>query len=286
MVPEISKYGGHVIQSSLSNEQETALQEALDRRGARRSAETGSPGSATPPCSSSSAASRLLTDPVLRAARRAPAPPRRRAGAAPPARRRAGLAPALRPPRPALAARCSARRPPVVAPRGAGGCLRRRGFAASRGRAGRRVDVGGVRGRARRRPSTTAPPAARRARPTPLGFVVERRAARLLRRRHRPVRRAWPTMAPVDVALLPGRGLGPDARARPPRPRARRAGAPRCCARAWPCRSTGARCIRVGLAPAPRRPRASRRTRSRRRWRSSRPRSRCACSRPGDSLEL
>jgi uncharacterized membrane protein len=34
VVPEISKYGGHVIQSSLSNEQEAALQEALDRRGA------------------------------------------------------------------------------------------------------------------------------------------------------------------------------------------------------------------------------------------------------------
>jgi uncharacterized membrane protein len=34
VVPEISKFGGHVIQSSLSNEQETALQEALDRRGA------------------------------------------------------------------------------------------------------------------------------------------------------------------------------------------------------------------------------------------------------------
>jgi uncharacterized membrane protein len=34
VVPEIAKYGGHVIQSSLSNEQETALQEALDRRGA------------------------------------------------------------------------------------------------------------------------------------------------------------------------------------------------------------------------------------------------------------
>ncbi len=34
VVPEISKYGGHVIQSSLSNEQETALQEALDSRGA------------------------------------------------------------------------------------------------------------------------------------------------------------------------------------------------------------------------------------------------------------
>jgi uncharacterized membrane protein len=34
VVPEISKYGGHVIQSSLSNEQESALQEALDRRGA------------------------------------------------------------------------------------------------------------------------------------------------------------------------------------------------------------------------------------------------------------
>jgi uncharacterized membrane protein len=33
VVPEVSKYGGHVIQSSLSNEQETALQEALDRRG-------------------------------------------------------------------------------------------------------------------------------------------------------------------------------------------------------------------------------------------------------------
>ena len=34
VVPEISKYGGHVIQSSLSDEQETALQAALDRRGA------------------------------------------------------------------------------------------------------------------------------------------------------------------------------------------------------------------------------------------------------------
>jgi uncharacterized membrane protein len=34
VVPEISKFGGHVIQSSLSNEQENALQEALDRRGA------------------------------------------------------------------------------------------------------------------------------------------------------------------------------------------------------------------------------------------------------------
>jgi uncharacterized membrane protein len=33
VVPEISKFGGHVIQSSLSNEQETALQEALDHRG-------------------------------------------------------------------------------------------------------------------------------------------------------------------------------------------------------------------------------------------------------------
>jgi uncharacterized membrane protein len=34
VVPEISKFGGHVIQSSLSNEQEGALQEALDKRGA------------------------------------------------------------------------------------------------------------------------------------------------------------------------------------------------------------------------------------------------------------
>ncbi len=33
VVPEISKYGGHVIQSSLSTEQENALQDALDRRG-------------------------------------------------------------------------------------------------------------------------------------------------------------------------------------------------------------------------------------------------------------
>jgi uncharacterized membrane protein len=30
VVPEVSKFGGHVLQSSLSNEQETALQEALD----------------------------------------------------------------------------------------------------------------------------------------------------------------------------------------------------------------------------------------------------------------
>ena len=34
VVPEVAKYGGQVIQSSLSNEQETALQEALDKRGA------------------------------------------------------------------------------------------------------------------------------------------------------------------------------------------------------------------------------------------------------------
>ena len=34
VVPEISRFGGHVIQSSLSTEQETALQEALDKRGA------------------------------------------------------------------------------------------------------------------------------------------------------------------------------------------------------------------------------------------------------------
>lgn len=34
VVPEVAKFGGHVIQSSLSNEQEAALQEALDRRGA------------------------------------------------------------------------------------------------------------------------------------------------------------------------------------------------------------------------------------------------------------
>jgi uncharacterized membrane protein len=35
VVPAISQYGGHVLQSSLSNEQETALQEALDKRGAQ-----------------------------------------------------------------------------------------------------------------------------------------------------------------------------------------------------------------------------------------------------------
>ena len=34
VVPEISRYGGHVIQSSLSNEQEAALQEALDKGAA------------------------------------------------------------------------------------------------------------------------------------------------------------------------------------------------------------------------------------------------------------
>jgi uncharacterized membrane protein len=34
VVPEVAKFGGHVIQSSLSNEQEAALQEALDKRGA------------------------------------------------------------------------------------------------------------------------------------------------------------------------------------------------------------------------------------------------------------
>ena len=34
VVPEISTSGGHLIQSSLSNEQEAALQDALDKRGA------------------------------------------------------------------------------------------------------------------------------------------------------------------------------------------------------------------------------------------------------------
>jgi uncharacterized membrane protein len=34
VVPEVSQYGGHVIQSSLSNEQEAQLQQALDARGA------------------------------------------------------------------------------------------------------------------------------------------------------------------------------------------------------------------------------------------------------------
>jgi uncharacterized membrane protein len=34
VVPEIARYGGHVIQSSLSTEQETALQDALTTRGA------------------------------------------------------------------------------------------------------------------------------------------------------------------------------------------------------------------------------------------------------------
>jgi len=34
VVPEISRHGGRLIQSSLSNDQEEALQEALDNRGA------------------------------------------------------------------------------------------------------------------------------------------------------------------------------------------------------------------------------------------------------------
>jgi uncharacterized membrane protein len=34
VVPEVSKYGGQVIQSSLSDEQQQALQQALDTRGA------------------------------------------------------------------------------------------------------------------------------------------------------------------------------------------------------------------------------------------------------------
>jgi uncharacterized membrane protein len=34
VVPEVAQYGGTVIQSSLSNEQEAALQDALDRKGA------------------------------------------------------------------------------------------------------------------------------------------------------------------------------------------------------------------------------------------------------------
>ena len=31
VVPEVSKFGGHVIQTSLSNEQEEQLQDALDK---------------------------------------------------------------------------------------------------------------------------------------------------------------------------------------------------------------------------------------------------------------
>jgi uncharacterized membrane protein len=38
VVPEVSKYGGTVIQSSLSNEQEAQLQQALDARGVAASA--------------------------------------------------------------------------------------------------------------------------------------------------------------------------------------------------------------------------------------------------------
>ena len=34
VLPEIAKHGGHVIQSSLSNEQQESLQQALDSRGA------------------------------------------------------------------------------------------------------------------------------------------------------------------------------------------------------------------------------------------------------------
>ena len=34
VVPEVAKYGGHVLQTSLSNEQEAALQDAFDKRGA------------------------------------------------------------------------------------------------------------------------------------------------------------------------------------------------------------------------------------------------------------
>jgi uncharacterized membrane protein len=37
VVPEVAKFGGEVLQTSLSNEQETALQEALDSRGAASS---------------------------------------------------------------------------------------------------------------------------------------------------------------------------------------------------------------------------------------------------------
>ena len=36
VVPEVSKFGGHVIQSSLSNEQEAQLQEALDKGAGAR----------------------------------------------------------------------------------------------------------------------------------------------------------------------------------------------------------------------------------------------------------
>jgi uncharacterized protein DUF1269 len=45
VVPEIAKYGGQVIQSSLFNEQEAALQEALDNRAWGSRARAG-PGSA------------------------------------------------------------------------------------------------------------------------------------------------------------------------------------------------------------------------------------------------
>jgi uncharacterized membrane protein len=34
VVPQLAQYGGHVLQTSLSTEQEAALQEALDRGAA------------------------------------------------------------------------------------------------------------------------------------------------------------------------------------------------------------------------------------------------------------
>ena len=186
---------------------------------------------------------RLLTDPVLRAAGRSPAPAR--PAPRPPResdRRRPDLAPALRPSRPALAAAAPGPRPRVIVPRGAGALLGRAGLA--RPTSSRRASRRSVRRSARSAPSrpSTTRGAGRGAGPTaePLGFVVGAAPVGLLRRRHRPLRRRWPSWRRVDVALLPvaagARGSAPATwtPSAPPR-------RPRCSSRGSPCRSTGAR---------------------------------------------
>ena len=185
-----------------------------------------------PRCCSSSAGVRLLTDPLLRGRlgplrRRAP-PPRRRAALT--ARRGPDLAPAPRPPRPAVAAAAAPGRPLIVPAPGRGASARaglRRG--ASSWRRARRTRVGGVDVTAVDAAATRAG-APRRPDAQAIGFLLDGRGARLLRRRHRPLRRDGARSADrLDVALLPVWGWGPTLGAGhldPERRRARRGAAP------------------------------------------------------------
>ena len=180
---------------------------------------------------------RLVTDPVLRRRvwhLRRESADRRRAS-----RRDPRLAHALRPPRPRLAPPLR----PVVARRRAEG--RRQAaaglgvLAGARGRGRGRARARGVTMRATHaeHESSRGPFSARSA---SLGYVVEGPDDRLLRGRHRPLRRhgrARPASTWRSCRSPAGaRGCRPatSTRAARPRPCA-------CCGRGWRCRSTGAR---------------------------------------------